>query len=277
MNVALGPVHLTVADLTRSTDYYTRAIGMQILSHDNGRMSLGTPGHVLAVLQEERGAVAPPPSSPGLSHFAPQLPTRADLARFTQHYAPWQRELRLVDHTVAHSAYVTDPDGHQIEMTCHRPRDEWRWQDGRPEVVADPLDRDALLSEPGADKPYAGMPEGTTMGHVQLKVTDPGLTATRPFYCDVLGFTFVGALADMFLAVGFTNDNRAQLVLTNRFASENNTPAREGTARLLSTDFTHLDLGALAARLSAAGHPYELSAGTLHVNDPSGNLLRFIS
>jgi catechol 2,3-dioxygenase len=279
-NLILGPVEFTVADLARSVDYYTEALGMRVLERDSGRASVGTPGQRLAVLREDPGVAPAPPSGAGLSHFAPQLPTRADLARFARHYQRWRREMRLVDHTVAQSAYVTDPDGHTVEMTCHRPREEWRWQDGRPAALADPLSEELLFGEAGADQPYTGLPAGTVMGHVQLKVTDAELASTRHFYCDVLGFRLVVTLGGRLLGVGAGDDDRAQFVFTLRRGAEDPEPPPARAARLIGTDIVlsgPRELEELIGRLSAADHPFRMSAGTLLVSDPSGNPLRFAS
>jgi catechol 2,3-dioxygenase len=276
-SLELGAVHLTVADLERSLTYYTDTIGMQVLDHDTGRARLGVPGRTLVALEEEPGAVAPLPSSPGLSHVAPLVPTRADLARFIRHYTAREPDYQLVNHSLTHSCYVTDPDGHTIEITCARPRDEWEWTGDQPAAVAHPMNLRDFADEPGTGLPFAGLPEGTTTGHVQLKVTDPGLTATEAFYCDLLGFTVEGRLGSMFLAVGVTR-YRAELVFTNRFSPHGGEPAPEGTARLLHVDLRLPGPGSmqsLADRLAAAAYPHELAADTLLVRDPSGNLLRF--
>jgi len=275
--LTLGAVELTVADLDRSLDYYTRSVGLVILDREAGSASVGVPGRALAVLRERPGAGLPPASSPGLSHFAPQVPTPADLARFVKHYTAQHAEFQLVDHSVAHSCYVTDPDGHCVEVTCARPREEWRWQDGRPAVVADPLRLGDFAAEPGADEPFTGLPAGTEMGHVQLKVTDAGLKATEPFYVDLLGFEVQGRLGDVFLAIGVT-EHRALLVLTNRFSAGGGEPVPEDTAHLVGVDMvlpTAKDVRALAGRLAAADCSHALSADVLQVRDPSGNLVRF--
>ncbi|WNV85626.1 VOC family protein [Umezawaea sp. Da 62-37] len=276
-NLALGAVELTVADLDRSLDYYTRSIGLLVLDREPGGARVGVPGRVLAVLRERPGAGLPPASSPGLSHFAPQVPTRADLARFVAHYTARHTEHQLTDHTVAHSCYVVDPDGHCVEVTCARPREQWRWQGDQPAVVADPLRLEDFAAEPGADEPFTGLPAGTEMGHVQLKVTDAELKATEPFYTDLLGFDVQARLGTMFLAVGVT-EHRALLVFTNRFGTTESEQAPEDTAHLVGVDLllpATRDVRALAERLDAAGHPHELSATALEVRDPSGNLLRF--
>jgi catechol 2,3-dioxygenase len=276
-NLTLGAVELTVASVDRSVDYYTRSIGLKILDHEAGSASVGVPGRVLAVLRERPGAGLPPASSPGLSHFAPQVPTPADLARFVKHYTAEHSEFDLADHSVAHSCYVMDPDGHRVEVTCARPREEWRWQGDQPAVVLDPMKLEDFTNEPGADEPFTGLPAGTEMGHVQLKVTDAELKATEPFYTGLLGFEVQGRLGNMFLAIGVT-DHRALLVLTNRFSPDGGEPVPENSAHLVGVDLllpTAKDVRALAERLAADAYPHELSADVLEVRDPSGNLLRF--
>jgi catechol 2,3-dioxygenase len=276
-NLALGAVELTVASLDRSLDYYTHAIGLRVLDHEAGSASVGVPGRVLAVLRERPGAAASPASGPGLSHFAPQVPAPADLARFVRHYTADHAEFQLADHSVAHSCYVVDPDGHCVEVTCARPREEWRWHGDRPAVVADPLEPADFAAEPGADEPFDGLPAGTEMGHVQLKVTDAELRNTEPFYTDLLGFEVQGRLGDMFLAIGVT-DHRALLVLTNRFSVDGGEPVPEDSAHLVGVDLlvpSTRSASTLADRLTATAWPHELSADGLEVRDPSGNLLRF--
>lgn len=275
--VAVGGVELTVSDLDRSVQYYTRSIGLQLLSRDTGQARLGVPERVLVMLRERPGALPAPPSSPGLSHFAPQVPERADVARFALHYAALGLEFNLSDHVVAHSCYVFDPDGHAIEITSRRPRDEWRWTNGQPVLVAEPMDLADFRDEPGAARPFDGLPATTAMGHVQLKVTDAGLSATEPFYRDLLGFEVEARLGDAFIAIG-TGDYRSPLVLTNRFSPDGGEPTPEDSARLLAVELLLPEAGdvhALAERLAAAHYPHELAADVLLVLDPSGNALRF--
>ncbi|MDT7802023.1 MAG: catechol 2,3-dioxygenase, partial [Actinomycetota bacterium] len=219
-----------------------------------------------------------PESSPGLSHIAPEVPTRADLARFIRHYTALGLHATLMDHVVSQSCYVTDPDGHTIEITCTAPRHEWRRQDnGYPVVVAEPLDMSTLSAQPGADEPFEGLPAVTGIGHVQLKVTDRGLAVSEPFYLDVLGFEIGTRRGDRFLGVGVGGEI-SRLVLTTRSRRDDSAPAPEDSARLLGVDLLlpgASDLHDLAGRLAVAGHPHELTGDGLSVSDPSGNPLHF--
>uniref|UniRef100_UPI001E2D9C09 VOC family protein n=1 Tax=Amycolatopsis sp. CA-126428 TaxID=2073158 RepID=UPI001E2D9C09 len=226
---------------------------------------------------EVAGAVAPPRSSPGLSHFAPLVPTRADVARFTQRHLDAGFDVDPRDHVVSQSCYVTDPDGHTIEATWACPQEQWQWtEEGLPIVVATPIAVQDLLTEPGANTP-APLPAETQMGHVQLKVTDAALSRTKQFYCDLLGLQIYARLREGFIGVGVA-DYRSLLVCTNRFSPHGGTPAGPDTARLTRVDLLLTapeTIGALAERLAAAGHPHQHTGSTLTTHDPSGNPLRF--
>ncbi|MFH8343038.1 VOC family protein [Streptomyces sp. AM6-12] len=275
--LALGPVELTVADLDRSVAYYTQVAGFRLLDRQPQCAELGVQTRVLVRLQEVPGAVAPPPSSPGLSHFAPLVPTRADVGRFAQRHLDAGLPIDPRDHIMSKSCYVTDPDGHEIEATWLCPQEEWQWTDEHlPVAVREPIAVQDLLDEPGASVP-APLPDGTEMGHVQLKVTDVSLTHTKRFYCDLLGLDIFIRLGDGFAGVG-VSDYRSLLVLTNRFSPDGGAPAGPDTARLTCVNLTlgtPEAIGALAERLAAAGHPHQREGHSLTTHDPSGNTLRF--
>ncbi len=64
-----GAVHLTVAQLERSVDYYREIVGLEILEQGAGRASLGVGGRELLGLVEEAHA-RPAVGHSGLYHFA---------------------------------------------------------------------------------------------------------------------------------------------------------------------------------------------------------------
>ncbi|MFJ1730915.1 hypothetical protein [Streptomyces sp. NPDC088254] len=133
------------------------------------------------------------------------MPTNADVARFTQRHLDAGLDIDPRDHVVSQSCYVTDPDGHTIEVTWACPQEQWQWTDeGLPVAVSTPIAVQDLLDEPGASTP-AHLPAGTQMGHVQLKATDAALTRTKPFYCDLLGLETFARLGDGFIGVGVSD------------------------------------------------------------------------
>ena len=183
---AVGPVTLTVPDLDRSLKFYRDALGLEPFRGFEGTFSLGAGGEVLVRLEERPGAIAPRRST-GLYHLALLLPSRLDLARQLRHFADAGVPLQgASDHLVSEALYLADPDGNGIEVYRDRPSDQWRRDGGQIRMTTDPLDVQGLMSEldraPGA---WSGMPEGTVMGHVHLRVSD--VPSAEAFYHDVLG------------------------------------------------------------------------------------------
>ena len=202
-STTVGPVHLTVSDLDRSLRYYREAIGLEALERTAGRASLGAGGRELLVLTEAPGA-RPVQGATGLYHFALLVPERVDLARWLAHAARDRVRLAgLSEHFVSEALYLSDPDGHGIEIYRDRPRDVWEGQVGSRLTTA-PLDVDDLLGElddPAAE-PFDGLAAGTRMGHVHLKVAS--IPDALRFYRDALGFGLMAQLGGQaaFLSAG---------------------------------------------------------------------------
>lgn len=271
-----GPVHLTVADLERSLDYYRRAVGLNIRERDGGRASLGAGEDELLVLVEEPGA-RPATGYTGLYHFALLVPERADLARWLAHAARDGVDLAgAADHFVSEALYLSDPDGHGIEIYWDRPRETWEGQVAS-RLTTVPLDVAGVLSEVrDASAGFDGLPTGTVLGHVHLKVAS--IPETVAFYRDVVGFALMAQLgsAAAFLAAGGYHHHLG----TNVWESRGADPPPPGTAALRRATFVLPDrseLDRLAARLAAAGHDASDGETALAVRDPSGNPLLFAS
>jgi len=269
----LGAVHLTVADLDRSLDYYGSAIGLDTLRHGDGRASLGTSERELLVLVEEREARSGAGYT-GLYHFALLVPERTHLAGWLAHAVRDHVPLvGLSDHYVSEALYLSDPDGHGIEIYCDRPREIWEGQVGT-RLTTVPLDVKSLLSEldDAASAPFDGLPAGTVMGHVHLKVA--GIPETVAFYRDVLGFGLMAQLGGhaAFLAAGGYHHHLG----ANTWESEGSPAPPPGTASLRHATIVLPDrdeLEHILGRLEAAGHaPRESDAGPTAL-DPSGNRL----
>ena len=168
----LGAVHLTVSDLPRSLDYYRDARSASTCSRRaDGEASLGAGGRELLVSSRSR-ARGRPPATPASTTSPSSLPERADLARWLAHAARDRVPLAgLSDHFVSEALYLCDPDGHGIEIYWDRPREVWEGKVGA-RMTTMPLDVDDLLGEldDPATAPFDGLPGGTAMGHVHLKV-----------------------------------------------------------------------------------------------------------
>jgi catechol 2,3-dioxygenase len=202
-STTVGPVHLTVARLERSLDYYREEVGLELLDQSPGRASLGVGGRELLGLVEE-GLARPAAGHSGLYHFALLLPERVDLARWLAHAARDRVSLvGLSDHFVSEALYLSDPDLHGIEIYWDRPREVWEGKVAS-RMTTLPLDVESLLGE--LEEPrtevFEGLPAGTRMGHVHLKVAR--IAETLDFYRDVLGFAVMAQLGShaVFLSAG---------------------------------------------------------------------------
>src|SRR5215208_3276955 len=225
----LGAVHLTVADLERSLDYYRTQIGLTVLDQGAGEASLGTGGRELLHLVEQPGAESSHGYT-GLYHFALLVPQRIQLAAWLAHAARDRVGMTgMSDHFVSEALYLRDPDHHGIEIYWDRPRAGWegRVAEG---MTTLPLDVDAILGEldDPATTPFDGLPDGTVMGHVHLKVSE--VAATVGFYREVLGFALMAQLGPMaaFLAAGGYHHHLG----ANTWESAGAPPPPEGSAAL---------------------------------------------
>jgi catechol 2,3-dioxygenase len=264
----MGAVHLTVADLGRSLDYYRGSIGLEVLATEGGRARLGAAGVELLVLEEIPGA-RPADGFAGLYHFALLVPERADLARWLAHAARTRVPVTgASDHFVSEAIYLRDPDHHGIEIYWDRPRTLWEGQMGR--MGTWPLDLDGLLGElESRDEPFRGQPAGTTMGHVHLRVAE--IESTVRFYRDVLGFGLMAQLGPQaaFLSAGGYHHHLGANVWESRGAP----PPPPGSTRLAQVTVLVPDgdeRDRILARAAASGAAVE--DGLVH--DPSGNPVR---
>jgi catechol 2,3-dioxygenase len=271
----VGAVHLTVASLDRSIDYYTRAIGLKVHSRDGAVAHLGAGGDDLLVLYEEPGA-RPVQGHTGLFHFALLLPERYALARWLAHAAHSRVPISgMSDHLVSEAIYLRDPDWHGIEIYRDRPRPEWPADgDGGIRMDTLPLDTDSLLGvldDPAAPGEYAGMPAATTMGHVHLHVAD--IADSERFYRDVMGFDVMAHLPEAtFVSAGGYHHHLGGNVWAGRGA----TPPPPGSAALRHATIVLPDAAErdrVAGRIADAGQePVEAVAGVM-VRDPAQNAL----
>jgi catechol 2,3-dioxygenase len=263
----MGPVHLTVSDLERSLDYYRTVVGLDVLEEGAGRASLGADSTELLGLVEEPGA-RPSDGYTGLYHFALLVPDRPSLARWLAHAVRDRLPLTgLSDHYVSEAIYLRDPDRHGIEIYADRPRELWEGQVGS-RMTTEPLDVDGLLAQ--ADGDFDGLPAGTTMGHVHLKVAS--IPQTIAFYRDVLGFDLVVERVPhaAFLSAGGYHHHLG----ANTWESASAPPPPDGSAALRYATIV-LPSGEerekVVRRVAEAGQePEDTPAGCL-VRDPSGN------
>jgi catechol 2,3-dioxygenase len=254
----MGLVELSVADLDRSLAYWQDAIGLRVLSRENGTAELGTDTPLVRFV-EEPGA-RPARGFTGLFHVALLVPDRPSLGRFLAHTARERIPLTgLSDHVVSEAIYLRDPDYHGIEVYADRPRELWEGQVSQ-RMTTIPLDTESLLAD-AVEVDFDGLPDGTTVGHVHLCVRD--VDETIGFYRDKLGMGVTAHAGDQaaFLSAGGYHHHLAGNTWETRGAE----PAPEGTARLLRFTIVLPD-EAEVARVAER-------IGGSEVRDSSGNAL----
>jgi catechol 2,3-dioxygenase len=268
----MGPVYLTVADLDRTIDYWTRAIGLEVLERGGDEAVLGSGGRPLVAFREVPGA-QPAPQSTGLFHVALLVPEREDLARWMAHVLRDRVQLSgASDHFVSEAIYLRDPDFHGIEIYADRPRELWEGKVER--MGTDPLDIDDLLGvlDDPATAEWQALPAGTIVGHTHLQVAS--IPDTVAFYRDLLEFdemvTF-GSQATFLSAGGYHHH-----VGANTWNSLGAAPPPPGSAALERATIVLPDArerDRLVARVADAGQEPEQRADGVVVRDPAGNAL----
>jgi catechol 2,3-dioxygenase len=270
----VGAVRLQIRDLERSLAYYTDVLGFRVIANDATSATLGADGEdtILVELHERRNArPVPRRGLLGLYHFAVLLPGRAALGRFVAHLADIGAQAGSADHLVSEAVYLTDPDGLGIEVYADRPRSEWRLRGNELVMTTEPLDLHSLVRAAGETR-WAGMPFGTTIGHVHLHVGD--LREAETFYHAAVGldkivWSYPGAL---FLSAGGYHHHLG----TNTWAG-GAPAATEDDARLLEWELVlpaQADVDSAAARVRDAGIHVHDAGSDRRINDPWGTTLR---
>jgi catechol 2,3-dioxygenase len=150
----IGHVHLKVADVDRSLDFYCGILGFELMQRwgaDAAFISAGGYHHHIGLNSwSSKGGSPPPPGATGLFHTAIRYPTRRALADALRRLseAGWPLE-GAADHGVSEALYLSDPDRNGVELYWDRPREEWpRGAGGKGvEMGTFPLDLEDLIAE----------------------------------------------------------------------------------------------------------------------------------
>jgi catechol 2,3-dioxygenase len=270
---SMGTVRLTVSDLPRSRAFYEEAIGLRASEREDGTLAFGVAGeHPLVELRGDGAASALDRGATGLYHLAILLPSKLDLAFALARIAKARWPLDgASDHLVSEALYLSDPDGNGIEIYRDRPRDEWRWVDGRLEMSTLPLDLQGVLDEvEAADTLQPHAPSGTRIGHVHLQVSD--LAGAEAFYSGVLGFevTVRGYPGALFVSAGGYHHHLG----LNTWHSLGAAAPPRGALGLRSFEIVlpgAEELDRVVSRVHGAGIALDQDPSGSLIRDPSGN------
>lgn len=238
----LGHVNLWVDELQRGEDFYSQVCGLKVefTEPDLVATFLGT-GHTphdLGMMETTKGVnrygrdgLLQLPGTiglkPGLNHLAWELENEAELVAGWKRAKEQGRDIDMtVDHQVAHSVYMFDPDGNYNEFYCDTIKD-WRsvlggpmelltsrWDpEGQEPFTEGRYDSDPVL-ETVADAPV--QPRRVT--HAVLRTAQ--LDAMRRFYTEVGGLEVVYENEQVvYLRAGLANYDYSLILVRDEEAS----------------------------------------------------------
>jgi catechol 2,3-dioxygenase len=272
----LGPVHLTVADVDRSIDWYERSLGLRLQNREDGKAELGDGTETVVVVHEDPEA-RPAGRHAGLYHYALLYPSREELSRAALRLIETQTPIQgMSDHGTHEAIYLPDADGIGIELAADRALDEWpSFEEEFARGGPAPLDLDSLLATVEGQSPPDRAGEGLRVGHVHLHVGDVG--DGLAFYRDVLGFDERANLGSAaFVSAGGYHHHLA----FNTWRGEGVGPPpahsvglRHWTVWLPSAE----DVAEVRRRVEGAGAPLEEIEGGFRTRDPWGIAVDLVS
>jgi catechol 2,3-dioxygenase len=268
----LGGVELTITDLERALDFYTRVLGLSVRELDDRRAALGAGGEDLVTLRVVPGA-RPAGRHAGLYHYALLFGSREELARVGRRVAESRTRIDgASDHGTHEAIYLPDPDGNGIELAADRPREQWPDMRGGDLFGSgpEPLDVGALFATIAEERRLSPLAEpGLRVGHMHLHVGD--LEPATRFYRDGLGFALMAEMPSaVFVAAGGYHHH----VAFNTWRGAGVGPAPEDAVglrhwTLISESAAERD--AVIGRLRALGVALEQRPDGTLARDPSGN------
>lgn len=274
-DLAMGTVMLKVGDMKVMTDYYQRALGLEVVAEQDGGLYLGRLQKPLVHLAPAPGLTLPGRGEAGLFHTALLFENQADLAATIATAAQFEPRsfTGSADHLVSEAFYFTDPEGNGIELYWDRPRSSWSWNgtDVVMDSLALPPQRylEQHLTEESLERQRGSV---AGVGHVHLQVGD--VQTARDFYVGTLGFEKTAGWHGqaLFVSAGRYHHHMAMNVWNSRGAG----PRKDtlGLGEVLIEVPSGDDVGALADRLKVAGVAAHHTGAELRFEDPWRNRIR---
>ena len=149
----IGHVHLKVADIDRSLQFYQGILGFEITQrYGSSAVFISAGGyhhHIGLNTWHSKNAAPAPVNAAGLYHIAILYPEKKDLAAIAKRLTDEGYKLSgAADHGVSLALYLNDPDMNGVELYWDRPQKEWPVDDaGNLLMGTEALDWDDLMKE----------------------------------------------------------------------------------------------------------------------------------
>ena len=270
-----GPVTLSVTDLNRAEAFWTSVLGFVRRPREGADLALGTPDRTLVVLQP--GATAPvAPGHAGMYHVAFGMASQAEFSRRLRRFMALNVPFSPVDHLMSKALYLSDPDGHGIEITWETPERFGRFgsvrgrfalidADGNSHSGRERLDVKAELALADDTDPALPLHRDATVAHLHLHV--PALETALDWF-EGIGFARNLLLQDFGMADMGAGAPYTHRLAVNIWAGQGAVPAPEASARLLNYTLITPEAATLeAAKSQLAQGP---QAPALTGTDPAG-------
>ena len=148
---SIGHVHLKVADIDRSLDFYVGLLGFEITQrYGENAVFISAGGyhhHIGLNTWHSKNGPPAPLNSAGLYHIAILYPERKDLSIAIKRLLDENYPLTgASDYGVSEAMYLNDPDGNGVELYWDRPKEQWPFDiNGNLQMRTDLLDFSDLL------------------------------------------------------------------------------------------------------------------------------------
>lgn len=149
----IGHVHLKVADLKRSLDFYCGLLGFQITTMYGESAAFISAGgyhhHIGLNTWYSKDSPPAPVHAAGLFHTAILFAERKELAIMYQRIQDAGYPFTgFADHGVSEAFYLNDPDENGVELYWDKPKEMWPLhEDGSLQMYTRALNIDDLLKE----------------------------------------------------------------------------------------------------------------------------------
>ena len=266
---------LSVTDQDRAEEFWTEVMGFVRRPAEGPGLALGTADRTLVVLASgATGRVAR--GHAGMYHVAFGLPSHAEFSRRMRRFIDLGIPFSPVDHLMSKSLYLSDPDGHGIEIAWETPERFGRFSNeggrltvfdvaGRVHSGRERLDVEAELALADGTAPALPLHRDTTVAHLHLHV--PALAPAIDWF-EGIGFARNLTLPDFGLADMGAGAPYTHRLAVNLWAGPGARPAPISSARLLSYALTTPDAATFAAARSRLSE--DAQTGDLTGTDPTG-------